>query len=68
MTRVIPQKFQKLYHKAKTGRSQAAAIRSFCVECVGYVQEEVKACTDRGCPLYEYRLTGRKVPMNPLCR
>jgi len=62
VTRDIPPMFQKLYRRAKTGRSQQAAIRSFCVECVGYVLEEVKLCTDTGCPLYEYRLTGCKVP------
>lgn len=62
VTRDIPPLFQKLYRRAKTGRSQRAAIRSFCLECVGYVLEEVKLCTDTGCPLYEYRITGRKVP------
>lgn len=62
MTRDIPRMFQKLYARAKTGRAQSAAIRSFCLECVGYVFEEVKLCTDTGCPLYEYRMTGRKVP------
>lgn len=62
ITRDIPSMFQKLYRRAKTGRSQQAAIRSFCLECVGYALEEVKLCTDTGCPLFEYRLTGRKVP------
>ena len=62
MIRDIPQRFQKLYDRAKTGRSQSAAIRSFCLECVGYCQDEVKLCTDAGCPLYEYRITGRKAP------
>ena len=62
MERDIPQKFQKLYQRAKTGRSQSAAIRSFCLECTGYEAEEVKLCTDPGCPLFEYRLNGRKVP------
>ena len=60
--RDIPPMFQKLYKRAKTGRSQQAAIRSFCLECVAYVLDEVKLCTDTGCPLYEYRLTGCKVP------
>lgn len=60
--RHIPIAYRKLYDRAKTGRSQSAAIRSFCLECVAYVCEEVKLCTDRGCPLYEYRLTGRKRP------
>jgi len=61
--RHIPTAFRKLYDRAKGGRSQSAAIRSFCLECVGYDREEVKVCTDLGCPLYEYRLTGRKRPL-----
>ena len=62
MIRDIPQRFEKLYRRAKTGRSQSAGIRSFCLECVGYETEEVKLCTDLDCPLFEYRLTGCKVP------
>ncbi len=61
----IPEKFRKLYERAMKGRSQSAAIRSFCLECVGYVQDEVHECTDKGCPLYLYRVTGRKVPLPP---
>lgn len=59
----IPDKLRKLYARAMNGRSQSAAIRSFCLECVGYVQEEVHLCTDHGCPLYPYRITGRKAPL-----
>jgi hypothetical protein len=62
MNRDIPKKLQKLYQKAMNGRSQAAAIKFFCLECVGYESEEVKECTDKGCSLYPYRVTGRKVP------
>lgn len=62
MTRDIPLKYQRLYRRAKAGRSQKAAIRSFCLECVGYVAEEVDLCTDPGCPLFEYRITGSKIP------
>jgi len=41
---------------AKKGRRPA--IRSFCLECVGYVSSEVAQCTSVACPLYEYRITG----------
>lgn len=61
----IPDKFCKLYDRAMKGRSQSAAIRSFCLECVGYAQDEVHVCTDHGCPLFPYRITGRKVPLPP---
>ncbi|MDI9432344.1 MAG: hypothetical protein QM570_11550 [Planctomycetota bacterium] len=60
--RDVPRRFQKLYRRAMTGRSQSAAIRSFCLECMAYVADEIRDCTDTGCPLFAYRLTGRKVP------
>ena len=62
MDRDIPQRYQKLYRTAMAGRSQRAAIRSFCLECVAYQFDEVRACPDHGCPLHAYRLTGRKCP------
>lgn len=60
--RDVPRCFQKLYRRAMTGRSQSAAIRSFCLECMAYVADEVRYCTDTGCPLFGYRLRGRKTP------
>jgi hypothetical protein len=57
----VPKKLQKLYQTSMSGRNQASAIKFFCLECVGYDSEEVKNCTDSGCSLYPYRVTGRKV-------
>ena len=51
----MPKSYRSNYKKAMRGRSQKAAISSFCLECVGYQREEVKLCTDLGCPLYPYR-------------
>ncbi len=56
MMRNIPKKFQALYRKALTGKSRRAAVRSFCLECVGYQQAEVERCSATGCPLHPYRL------------
>lgn len=56
----VPEKYQKLYNKAMSGRSQAAAIKMFCVTCMGFDPTEVPLCTDTSCPLYPYRKTGRK--------
>ena len=42
-----------LAEKAKTQRR--AAIRLFCLECVGGSQREVIACTTQKCPLYPFR-------------
>jgi len=51
----MPETMRKTYQRAMRGRSQKAAIVSFCFECVGYLRPEVELCTDLGCPLYPYR-------------
>lgn len=58
MKREIPKRYQALYERAVARKSRVAAIRSQCLECVGYSTKEVKLCTDTRCPLYSYRLTG----------
>jgi hypothetical protein len=47
--------YRKKYDKAIEGNSLRAACDSFCLECVQWEKEEVKKCTDLGCPLYPYR-------------
>ena len=56
MNRQIPKKYQQMYERRK--KSRKAAVRSFCLECVGYQEKEVERCTDTGCPLFFYRLRG----------
>jgi len=51
----MPEIYRKTYDKAVRRKSLRAAATSFCLECVGYQREEVKLCTDLGCPLYLYR-------------
>jgi len=46
--------------KEMDASSPLRAIRAMCLECVGYVSDEVKACTITDCPLYPFRL-GRSV-------
>jgi len=41
--------------KASPRRSRPAAIRVFCLECVGDVAYEVALCTGGNCPLWEWR-------------
>ncbi len=36
--------------------TRKAAIRAFCVSCVGGVLDDVKTCPSTDCPLYRYRL------------
>lgn len=54
----------KVYY-AKKATKIKTAVRLFCGECMGmcrtekdaaYPQEDVKGCTDRMCPLFEWRL------------
>lgn len=56
--RKIPKKYVPMYEKAMNRKSRKAAIRSFCLECVSYSEQEVKNCTDPACPLFLYRLSG----------
>jgi hypothetical protein len=35
--------------------NRAHAIREFCFECQGYQRQQINACTDRACPLWEWR-------------
>jgi hypothetical protein len=36
----------------------AAAIKLFCQECMGFQPKVVRDCTDKRCPLYDFRLAG----------
>jgi hypothetical protein len=51
----MPVSYRQRYKNAVERKSMRAAVDSFCVECVGYQREEIKVCTDQGCPLWAYR-------------
>jgi hypothetical protein len=53
--RQIPEVKRELYQRAMLGRDRKAAMDAYCLECCGWVDEEVFLCTDPGCPLYPYR-------------
>jgi len=61
----VPAKFRGLYDRALGGRNQAAAIRAHCLMCVGLQIDEVRQCIAPTCPLFPYRMTGRKAPKPP---
>ena len=42
-----------LRDRAKTSR--AAAVKLFCLECVGGVRQDVRNCTSIDCALYPHR-------------
>ena len=52
----VPPKYQRLYEKAKSGKSRRAGIRCHCLMCVGWRAKEVELCTAIECPLYAYRM------------
>ena len=41
--------------RAYAGKSRAAAIKAFCLRCVGYQKNDVRDCTSYGCPLWPQR-------------
>ena len=51
----MPAIYRSGYLRAMAGRSPTAAIKSFCLECVGWQRAEVTRCTALACPLYGYR-------------
>ena len=51
-----PPSTRESYRRAMEGRSRKAAIRAFCVMCMGYQPHHVRECTAPWCPLDPYRL------------
>lgn len=51
-----PRRTQKADRKPLDTSSPLKAIRAMCLECVGYVPQEVVACTGFDCSLYPFRL------------
>lgn len=55
MSRNRPEHLAPLFARAASGKSRAAAIKAFCIECVGFKRADVTNCTAQQCPLYPYR-------------
>ena len=55
----MPETYRRTYLRAMGGRSLAAAVKAFCMECVAWDRREVALCTAPACPLYPYRPFGR---------
>jgi hypothetical protein len=51
----IPCLYKNNYIKAMTGKSRPAAVKAFCLECMGWQRTEVHRCNSVACPLYLYR-------------
>ncbi len=50
-----PSHLARLYERADSGKSRAAAIKGFCLECMGYSRRDVERCSATECPLFKYR-------------
>ena len=50
-----PSLYRGTLTRAYQTKSKSAAIRAFCLRCVGYVRQDITDCTARGCPLWPHR-------------
>ena len=49
-------KYRGVVRRAYAGAaSPRTAIKAFCLQCVGYMREDVARCTALACPLHGYR-------------
>ena len=54
--RGVPKQYQALYARTQAkSASPLQAVKMQCLECVGFVRDEVQLCTDTRCPLFQYR-------------
>jgi hypothetical protein len=51
----VPVSYRATFNRAYSTNSRNAAIRAFCLRCVGYLREDVRNCTAQGCPLWTHR-------------
>lgn len=54
-TAEAPASYRATLDRAYSGRSKAAGIKAFCLQCVGFLRNEVRDCSAQGCPLHPYR-------------
>ena len=55
LEKTAPSAYQSVFLRAASGRSRTAAIKAFCLTCVGFCREDIKGCTAPACPLFPYR-------------
>lgn len=53
--RNVPDIYKRTYSKAMSGKSRKCGVKMMCLECCGYLRNEVALCSDNDCPLYQYR-------------
>lgn len=61
----MPRAYRGIYDRAMSRKSRKAAMRAFCLECVGWQVNEVHSCTDVACPMFPYRPAHRSAQGTP---
>jgi hypothetical protein len=51
----VPTSYRTIFKKAFTTNRKTLGIKAFCLRCVGYLREDVRNCTAKGCPLWTHR-------------
>ena len=51
----MPMSCRNNYKMAISGRSRKAAVKAFCLECMGWERTEVHNCNTITCPLHPYK-------------
>ena len=51
----MPETCRANYLRALRGKSLAAGVKAFCLECTGWNRQAARECTSPACPLHPYR-------------
>ncbi len=51
----IPKAYRGIYKKALRGKGLRSAVNAQCLECVCWHIQEIRNCSDKGCPLWAVR-------------
>ena len=55
----VPPLYRNLYQQAMSGKSRKAAVRVYCLQCMGWSRKGVKECTAVECMLFLFRVIPR---------
>ena len=54
--RRVKPKYSGIFLRVYTGKgSRSAAVKAFCLDCMGLAATEIPACTATACPLWGFR-------------
>ena len=51
----MPSAYRNIYKRALSGKNRPAAVKAFCLECMGWQRLETRNCSSVACPLHSYR-------------